>query len=204
MENTTKKPPDDDETSRPTSENEDQLLCQLKTDLNTLPQELYNQIHDEVFTATSGARRIVPGGSFAIKQNNPGSTLTRAHHHFIRSSTANTHLLQVSSGTRAKYAETYFGNGAVFEFHTRGGSEGAALFRRWLASIQDSHRSLINEVKICVLPPVSYDQYKRGRWGNYFLRLLRRGIEDAFGRTFRAEVAFGRGGDYIIYRRLRN
>lgn len=108
---------------------------ELRLGLESLPQELYDQIYNAVFTAPPGERNL----SKRNKCNNIAEGLK---------------LLQISHATREKYAASYFGDGG--EFLIEDCWVGASMFVAWLRSIAAAHRALLWKIIIvceCCRPP---------------------------------------------------
>lgn len=96
----------------------------LRRGLESLPQELYDQILKATFTADLEPRDL--RNLEAMRQN--------------------LKFLHISSSTRALYATTYYGSGAVFEFAQDHGAPRA--LKLWLRSLPVSHRDLLGQVHI--------------------------------------------------------
>lgn len=115
------------------------LLSELTTDelriaLESLPQELYDQVYVATFTAPPGVRDLTK------------------YHTGTRFAAIN--LLHVSRDSRKLFAATYYGNGNSFSFrglkfspYADYGHEFAINEARiWLKSVPEAHRALIHEV----------------------------------------------------------
>lgn len=92
----------------------------LRVRLETLPQELYDEIYDITFTAEHGMRPI---------GTKPGLALHRAHLKF----------LQIDPASRTSYAKSYYGKGASFRMLN-------GVLIDWLKSLPSAHRVLLQDV----------------------------------------------------------
>lgn len=91
----------------------------LRQLLETLSQELYDQIYDETFMAPDGVYCELKSPTSNEKLRPP-------------------HLLHVDHASRLKYAKSYYGR-SVFIFRTRSALES------WLSAISADHRGLLKE-----------------------------------------------------------
>ncbi|KAF7193935.1 hypothetical protein HII31_04825 [Pseudocercospora fuligena] len=100
--------------------------------MQTLPQELFDDIYNLTFTAEPGLRDLG-----RICSHNWGRSFVRYHRgqQFLGADTRA--LLQVDRASRAKYASSYYGEGSIFIAHT------AYAAMTWMHSVAPEHRSLI-------------------------------------------------------------
>ncbi|CZT18927.1 uncharacterized protein RCC_04772 [Ramularia collo-cygni] len=122
-------------------------VATIRHGLDTLPQELWDKIFTEVFTATPGNRTIVwkPHGKKDQVQHS---------------------LLGVSRSTRAAFAQNYYGGGSSFSIPDNWSEVGY-----WPWSLPKEHYDLIKEVYVNRRPWVGC-RYWRGPRPRGYYRLL--------------------------------
>ncbi|CZT15459.1 uncharacterized protein RCC_01315 [Ramularia collo-cygni] len=94
----------------------------LRLLLEKLPQELYDMIYKDVFTATPCSRNPTTGQG------------------------VNNNMLQVSRHTRAEYAKTYYGPGAEFVFNHRDDPFSYVAMISWIETLPAEHVNLIDHI----------------------------------------------------------
>lgn len=105
---------------------------ELRSALESLPQELYDKIYVATFTARSGGRVM----------NEPDKRVRMLHYK----------LLHISRASRELYARTYYGNGSTFGFFGEkypGRPDilyDTSAVAAWLKMLPEAHRALIHEV----------------------------------------------------------
>lgn len=122
--------------------------AQLRTRLENLPQELYDEIYDLTFAAEPGIRyldRFVPEG---LKKDKIRPLFRGPD---------SVHLLHVDRASRAKFAKSYYGgSGAVFmatshsDRHGRN-RDGTRSCITWLLEVPESHREMIQDIRLAIL-----------------------------------------------------
>lgn len=101
----------------------------IRSGLESLPQDLYDQSYAAVFTATPGVRTIITNLDGKIR--NPFK------------------LLHTSRHTRALYAKSYFGTGSQFRIAKAGTSRRRDLKQlRWLKDLTGEHRTLPEKILV--------------------------------------------------------
>lgn len=100
--------------------------------MGRLPQELYNEIFEDVFTARTGVRNLTKN--------------KRDSHYYL-----DFKLLHVSRASRALYASTYYGNKSTFQFDTAlynstSFQHDTTRLHSWLKMLPELHRALLYEV----------------------------------------------------------
>lgn len=113
---------------------------ELQVRLDSLPQELYDQIFDAVFTAAPGER--------ILSKRNKCSIIAEG-----------LKLLRISRATREKYATTYFGHGAEFVLERCAVQQW--VHENWYKSLAPAHMSLLQKVTVvCGCPTnMTSDQF---------------------------------------------
>lgn len=112
----------------------DLTIEELHSALDTLPQEIYDQIYEAVFTASPGNR-----------------DLTKYTDMPVLSYLQDFKLLHISRETRALYAKSYYGNQSCFRIksHSYNGvdfSHHTTRVHSWLKLLPEAHRALLHEV----------------------------------------------------------
>lgn len=110
--------------------------------MQSLPQELYDIIWNDVFTAPAGFRYIVDTGARTGYYQ-----LDRIKGLDVRRSL---HLLHVCSTSREFYAQSYYGPDAIFEVHGCELFGDVKLLQTWLKSLSGSHRARLHLVNVVV------------------------------------------------------
>lgn len=109
----------------------DVTIEELRSTLETLPQEIYDQIFEAVFTAPPGTRDLTGGSN---------------HNAYLQ----DFNLLRISRETRALYAKSYYGNQSCFYFKNHNSYMGwvhsTFRVRSWLKLLPEAHRALLQEV----------------------------------------------------------
>lgn len=146
---------------------------QLRHGLESLPQELYDQIYNAVFTARPGVRQI-DGllGTFRRDMK----------------------FLHVSSATRALYAKTYYGQGATFEVHGRFAWAQDEL-QQWLYLLPPDHRALLQRVTV-VERTARYSTMSK-QWLLAFMRTVMKEIDSKGNERLGAKL-FMKVGNTIL------
>lgn len=105
---------------------------QLSELMQTLPQELFDNIYGLTFTATPGLRELG-----YIRSYDDGRTFHRCQRGRQFLGADSRALLEVDRASRAQYASSYYGQGSMFIAHT------PYAARTWLQSVPQHHRDLI-------------------------------------------------------------
>ncbi|KAK4617717.1 hypothetical protein CLAFUW4_12122 [Fulvia fulva] len=149
----------------------------LRAHLESLPQELYDIIYDLTFAAKPGVRQL-------------GTIANRLHFATPPTDPCPT-LLGIDRRSRAKFAKSYDGDGAVFVVY------GNRTLEQWLGSLPDAHRDMIADIRyICARAEpahehspnyrslqIYYDCLRRaGQTDNAFLRKIHIGRETEITR----------------------
>lgn len=134
---------------------------ELRRRLFTLPQELHDAVYDLVFTAQPGERVITP-------TTKPPSEL------------------QVSRATRAKYAQSYYGNGSSFCFphyiYDADWPNADDYFTYWARCVDKQHKPMIAKLTVIRNTPSEKDVWQRE------LEFIRSGLIHEFGhRAYAAD-----------------
>lgn len=111
-----------------------QELCR---GLESLPQELYDIIYKEVFTAPPG-----------VRYNKYIASRTSLNWHQISAPQRHLKFFQVSRASRELYAKTYYGPGAIFRIDSCR-AFGVDDVRIWLDSIPKGHLVYLHRVVLC-------------------------------------------------------
>lgn len=112
---------------------------QLRYGLESLPQELYNEIYTAVFTAAPGIRLIN-----ATNDRKTGFSIEDLELSFSHLPRGGFQLLHVSAATRALYATTFYGCDAVFEISATRGLAILAIIS--LSKLPLAHRNRLRKV----------------------------------------------------------
>lgn len=105
---------------------------ELRRGLESLPQELYDQIYKDVFTASPKVRHV-------------GTITTFGR---IKFATEDLNPLHISQATRSLYAKTFYGHDAGFEVHLRKTWSEDVL--KWLSILPHSHIRLLRKFVIAI------------------------------------------------------
>ncbi|KAK4617930.1 hypothetical protein CLAFUW4_11769 [Fulvia fulva] len=105
----------------------------LRQRLESLPQELYDEIYTLTFTAAPGERKICA----PTKSESRASTLSPDISRCFRGHDS-ANLFLVDRASSQMFAESYFGGeGAVFTFHCD------MCWTSWLSRLNDEHRRIL-------------------------------------------------------------
>lgn len=164
----------------------------IRRGLESLPQEIYDQIYKTVFTA--------PTGTYCpIRRNGADSDRARAHLATITGEDYNRNdlkLFHIDHASRELYAKTYYGEGSTFMFsikvyYPNGNSFINTPHKSWFHSIIRGHPKVLP--KIIVAPQSTVEWADNPIENNWLMRayLLE---ESGFGLANVAKVFFWHEG----------
>lgn len=115
----------------------------LRDLMQTLPQELYDEIFDMTFTADAGVRKLnTATKKRVLGKFSSGSTGWRDLYFYSNVAAAFPAVLHVNRSTRAQFAKSYYGQGAFVAVHDR------QVARDWVEILPPDHRSLVRDVSV--------------------------------------------------------
>ncbi|CZT24144.1 uncharacterized protein RCC_09861 [Ramularia collo-cygni] len=150
----------------------------LRHGLAKIPQELYDEIYNLVFTAPPGIRDL-SADSLAIGGQQSAAPSTRKY----RAALSTTNLLQVSRSTRELYASTYYGEGEFLFSHKKPDmfshtnsdnricEKNMRRMVAWAISLPEKHQRLVKKIHFRVEIFDSEYEYSRGPFQSWFRKM---------------------------------
>ncbi|KXT07964.1 hypothetical protein AC579_8596 [Pseudocercospora musae] len=108
----------------------------LRDLLQTLPQELYDEIFEQTFTADDSIRKLNTATKKRVLYKSSSGTIFWRDEYFHSNFAAFPSSLHVSRSTRAQFAKSYYGQGAFIVAHDREAARTSASVKNALRNLR--------------------------------------------------------------------